>query len=198
MRILRRWYGGVRRGVYITMEWLLLILGILLDRIYDLGLGKLRRWAEGSLLKELSVKALHEPLSENGTNYWLVKLKVGGGNLAAKALVRGRTKIRLLAATKFQANEKDSSDVARADAFEVEHGWGKRRPIFPIKRNANIKLAVAKTQLGGIVYPLGGALSQPLNKSFDLSLSFEVYDEDIVLPQKPILKDYIKQGKINR
>jgi hypothetical protein len=180
------------------MEWLLLIVGILLDRFYDFGLNKLRRRAEGSLLNELSIKALSEPLSENGTNYWLVKLKVSDGNLLAKALVRGRTKIRLLATTKFQANEEDSSDVARADAFEVEHGWGKRRPIFPIYRNANIKLAVAKTELGGVVYPLGGALSQPLSKSFDLSLSFEVYDEDKVLPQKHILKGYIKQGKINR
>jgi hypothetical protein len=161
------------------MEWLLLILGAILGFLFNFGFRALRNYAERALLKQLAVENSRNPLLENGINYWLVQLRVGRGNFLTKFLVRGKTRLSLIAFAIFKANKPDYGDISKADAFDVSNGWDRRQPVFHIRRNSVIPLAVAKSKMGELPYQLNGTLSEiPLNSSYDLSLSLKTYDDD--------------------
>lgn len=190
-----------------TMEYLLIILGIILDRLFNFGLGTIKGWAEKSLLAGLTIEKCNTPFSHDGVTYWSILLSVGKGNLLTRILCRGKTSLKLTGYVAFEAFETEPSiegqtkAFLKGDIYEVNGGWGRKRMPFCIKRNSKIKLAVARRilseQEGCYLYVIGGwaGTNIPLTDTYDLILNLQTDDRD-----EPInlrcnrIKEYIREG----
>lgn len=178
------------------MEFLFIIAGVVLNRMFDVGLSKIKVWSEKSLLTDLALKKYDKPITYNDISYWIILLSVGSGNRLARILCRRGTKFKLSASVIFKSDEKDTF---AADVYEVNRGWGKRRVAFSLRPNIDIKIAVARremTDLGYYLYPLGGTFStQPLTDNYDLIVNLEIdeLDEPVGL-KDPKIEQYIIEG----
>ena len=127
-------------------NWLSFILGIPvgwgLGIMSNLAYDRLKDWAIKSLFQDLKVCPLDEKISDGNKGYWLIELAVGKGNSVCKILSK-KVSADLYCKVKFEPLT-DSDDTYTSDAYEVSLGIRNKRILFPITRNAKIKLAVVQ------------------------------------------------------
>jgi hypothetical protein len=204
------------------MEFILILVGAIIDRILTFGWGTIKRWAEYSLLRNLRIEKDNTSVSYEGITYWCIRLLVSKGNILAPLFCRGQSNLKLTASVTFQSFETEPSIAGQnralfeGDVYEINKGWGRRRIAFSIKRNEGIKLAVVRrlssrqgqdSQLvttddigkrSLYLYPIGNwANNYPLIDTYDVILNLEIDGENkpVALKENRI-KEYIKEGKI--
>jgi hypothetical protein len=187
-------YADLKKGG-VAREILWIFLGVILDRMWNLVARKLKEWSEKSLLKNLSIAKHGQPFVYEDVAYWSILLTVGKGNYFARLLCQKGTNLKLTANVRF----KSEGDNFKADAYEVNAGWHRRKVSFPLQPASLIKIAVARrimSKTGYYLYPIGGTFANyPLTGTYDLIVELkEEGEEKAVELQDNTIKEYIKEG----